>query len=241
MMNLKTISTGVMVIAMVMGIGSRAKADHRNPTSAKAQLIYDVSGEAQQSLFRQFNRSRVYGELLGQIGQIRGKSIAIRNMSRANVPQHVVRKEVERVDKLLHDFDATVDVARQRSERGLDYPLKGCTLHMDGKIDAMLNAVHAMRDELSLGACGYGVAPAVPTYRPNVPTYRKPVYQKPYQAPRYNVPQRGGCEYDRNGSPTRCYPSSGYNGRDYGRRDGISFSNRGISFQTGDFGFSINR
>lgn len=242
MMNLKMISTGVIVIAMVLGIGSRAKADYRQATSAKAQFLYDVSGEAQQSLFRQFTRSRVYGQLLGQIGQIRGKSIAIRNLSRVNVPDHVIQKEINRLDALIHKFDETVDVARRRSASGADYPLQGCTLHMDGKINAMLDAVHAMRHEFSLADCGYGQAPVVvPTYRPTIPTYQPPVYKKPYKTPRYDVPRNGGSDWGRCGVPLRETRSARYKDWDYGRRGGIGYSNRGITVRTGDFGFSINR
>lgn len=197
----KILPIAALALSFLLGMVASVNADHgRYPTparakiGAKAQYLYDVSGDAQQSLFRQFNRSRNYGEMLGTIGQIRGKAIHVRTLARIDICDSIIAREVGYLDKLIHDFESQVAVARIRSERGLDPHLRGCTLHMDAKIRGMLDAVHCMSDALVARVTArprydtrnYRVAPGASYYQQPANNYYRYSNQpnKSYRSPR---------------------------------------------------------
>ena len=214
----------------------RARAQHRGDAryqdnsratvEAKAQYVYDVSGEAQRSLFKQFFRSRNYGELLGKIGQIRGKAIHIRTLARIDTCERQILKEAQYLDKLIHEFESLVEIARVRSERGLDRPLRGCTLHMDAKTRGMLDAVHCMTDVLEQPVIRqrsnyrpreqYGVMPSRNQDTTNF--YRYPTNPRQSRQPNYRQPN---YDFGRGGRNTGFQIEIG----------GISFDNSGYTIR----------
>ena len=120
--------------------------------SNNARQLTGTASSIQGALNRQFRQSAVYGQLRAKMTQIRTRALQLQTLARLNSSRQQIYQQTSQIDCLLQDFQALVATARYRSDFELDRPLAGCTLHIDQKVQWMLDSLDCVYDELSANA-----------------------------------------------------------------------------------------
>ena len=115
---------------------------------AKSEYVLDIADRSKRDVYRQFSRSRNFAEIVLSHRRVRNKSAYLLSMAQQGSCLRQIRREAVMLDRCVQELEDEIVLARLRADRGLDYPLNGCTLHFDRKLARISEAVQCMLEEL---------------------------------------------------------------------------------------------
>lgn len=135
--------------------GARDFGNWNSPTLAVGAERLADEADALQRVFRdQFRTARNYGELRQTAGRVERSARRIARWSRGDREACQIAEELNEIEASLYRLDVLVSEARLRAASGVDRPLVGCTLHVDGRMHRMHNIASCLRAELVAGSLG---------------------------------------------------------------------------------------
>jgi hypothetical protein len=198
----------LLVLSAALGLASAAqvRGDHTVLQQHAEELAFQM--EDLRDVFRhQFRRAGNYPELRSTAWDVRLSAKRIGRLARAGRDLCEFRAEIDAVTSCLRILELEVANARFRADQGLDPPLNGCTLHVDGRLAAARETAHCLA-QIASGNPAVIFGGGWQTGRPPINS-GYPGYPTPYGNRGGYDPNPGGSIPYQGGAPVTS-PAPGY-------------------------------